>query len=105
MLKYIIDCFSNDKVFYTLHARSEMESEEPGAIKEAEVFEAVINGEVIEDYPDDEPYQSCLVFGLTKGGRPLHIVCACSEDEGMAIVITTYQPDEKRWIDFKRRRK
>lgn len=82
-----------------------MESEAFGTIKESEVFEAVINSEIIEDYPDDEPYPSCLIFGLTNDGRPLHIVCACSEEENLTIVITTYQPDEKRWIDFKRRRK
>ena len=105
MLGNVIDCFKNGKVFYTFHARKEMEAEGLGAIKEAEVYEAVLNGEIIENYPDDEPYPSCLIFGATERGRPLHIVCAFAADEDTAIVITAYQPDEKLWIDFKRRKR
>lgn len=31
-------------------------------------------GEIIEEYPDDFPYPSCLVFGHTKENEILHIV-------------------------------
>ena len=39
-----------------------MMSEEHGTITDGEVFEAIQEGEVIESYPDDEPYPSILVL-------------------------------------------
>ncbi len=57
MLLKIKRCFGNDKVLYTSHARREMHEEEFGQIKEHEVFEAILNGEVIEEYYDDKPIQ------------------------------------------------
>ena len=50
-----------------------MEDEEFGEIREKEVFEAVESGKVIETYPEDEPYPTCLIYGRTFGGRPLHV--------------------------------
>ena len=75
-----------------------------GRIKEEEVFEAVLNGAVIEEYEDDKPYPSILIFGKTKKSRPLHIVCSYCEEEDTAIIITVYHPDSNHWIDFRRRK-
>jgi hypothetical protein len=58
MLNGIQNCFELEKVLYTNHAKDEMEKEEFGEIKEREVFEAVLNGKIIESYPEDEPYPS-----------------------------------------------
>ena len=80
-----------------------MEDDESGEIIDEEVFETVLTGKIIEDYPEDEPYPSCLIYGRTTQNRPLHVVCAYSEDENLAIVITAYQPNPERWIDFSRR--
>jgi hypothetical protein len=33
------------------------------------------------------------------------VVCAYSDDDKLAIIITAYQPHPERWIDFSRRRK
>lgn len=104
MLKQIQGCFKSDKVLYTYHAKDEMEKEEAGEIKEIEVLEAALNGKIIEAYPEDEPYPSCLIYGRTKKHRPLHIVCAYSTDPNMAIIITVYQPNPALWIDFERRK-
>ncbi len=41
-----------------------------------EVREALANGEVIEEYPEDKYGPSCLIFGMTKGNRPVHILCS-----------------------------
>jgi anti-sigma28 factor (negative regulator of flagellin synthesis) len=38
-----------------------------------ELREAITNGEIIEDYPEDKYGASCLVLGFTRAGRPLHI--------------------------------
>ena len=105
MLKEIQDCFRTERLYYTGHARDEMETEELGEILEEEVSESVLEGKIIEAYPDDEPYPSCLIYGRTSDDRPLHIVCAYSEEDSLAIIITAYQPHPDQWIDFTRRRK
>ena len=82
-----------------------MESESLGVIQIDELLEAIASGEIIEDYPDDQPYPSCLIFGRAQSGRPLHIVCAPVMDETLLIVITTYEPDPGKWeADFKKRK-
>jgi hypothetical protein len=105
MLPRLQSCILQDRVLFTRHAREEMESEEFGLITEQEVCDAVLQGRIIEDYKDDEPYPSCLVLGFTPKGRPLHVICACAEDSETAIVITVYQPNPGRWIDWEGRRK
>jgi hypothetical protein len=104
MLKEIQNCFREEKVLYTKHARDEMEIEESGEIKEKEVYEALLNGTMIETYTKNRPYPSCLVYGRTTENRPLHIVCAYAREEDKSIIITVYQPDPERWIAFERRR-
>ncbi len=90
------DCFQRNAVPYTRHARREMKQEEFGEISEREVFEAVFSGDVIEEYPDDTPYQSALIFGKTYPHRPVHLVCAYAPEEQQVIVVTVYHPDPQR---------
>lgn len=99
------DWFECEQVYYTQHARFEMEHEEFGRIRDAEVFEAVCTGEVIAEYPEDRPYPSILVYGLTQANRPLHLVCALDEEGGQAIVITVYEPDPERWVEYRERKR
>ncbi|MSP38997.1 MAG: DUF4258 domain-containing protein [Deltaproteobacteria bacterium] len=83
-----------------------MESESFGLIRIDEVLEALDSGEIIEDYPEDQPYPSCLILGRTRANRPLHVVCAPVVDEQRLIVITIYQPDPARWeADLKGRKR
>jgi hypothetical protein len=82
-----------------------MEAEELGEIKDEEVFEAVSAGKIIESYPEDKPYPSCLIYGRTSENRPLHIVCAYSDDDNIAIIITVYHPHPEQWLDFSRRKR
>lgn len=103
MLQEIQNCFRLEKVLYTKHAKDEMDKEEFGEIKDNEVFNATLNGRIIELYPEDEPYPSCLIYGRTLENRPLHIVCAYSGESDIVIIITVYQPDPARWIEFERR--
>ena len=69
-----------------------------------DIRELLEHGAIIEDYPDDTPYPSCLVSGMV-GGRQLHCVMAYNNVEREAIVITAYEPDPAIWSDsFSRRR-
>lgn len=67
-----------------------------------EIEETVLNGEIIEDYPSDKYGPSCLVYGKTNVGRPLHIQIALLP---IISIITVYEPDPEKWIDNKIRRK
>ena len=68
-----------------------------------EVRETCANAEVIEDYPEDKYGASCLIFGMTMTGRPLHIQCSYPS-RPLIKIITLYEPDLARWIDFRTRR-
>ena len=62
-----------------------------------------MNGKVIEEYPNDSPYPSCLISGRVNN-RPLHVVIAENEIDNELIVITVYEPDPVKWDDnFERR--
>ncbi len=67
------------------------------------MIEAILGGEIIENYTDDKPFPSCLRFGGTEEDRPIHAVCAYSKEDDAAIIITTYEPNVIRWIDYRRR--
>lgn len=59
--------------------------------------------EVVEDYPDDKYGPSCLVLGFTDAGRPLHVQCSYPS-RPLVKIITLYEPDPERWVDFRTRK-
>jgi len=69
------------------------------------VLEVILKGEVIEDYPEDRPFSSCLMFKVVKG-KPFHIVVSLDEQNQKAYIITAYKPNlDKFESDFKKRRR
>jgi len=69
-----------------------------------DVENALTNGEIIEQYPSDYPFPSCLVLGYTEEGKALHIVCGSNGTE--LWLITVYIPSPADWTeDFRQRRK
>ena len=69
-----------------------------------DVEEAICDGAIIEDYPDDPRGPSCLILGRS-GGRPLHVVCGRLEEERI-LIITAYEPDPDEWeSDWRTRRR
>ena len=72
-------------------------------ITAAEISTSIMNSEIIEDYPDDTPFPSCLLLGKTENGKSLHIVCAVGD--GKLWMITVYEPRLSEWThDFKKRK-
>ena len=71
-------------------------------ISVSEVREAVQNGEIIEDYPQDKYGPSCLILGFTKQNRPLHMQCSYPI-RPLVKVVTVYEPDPDEWIGFRER--
>ncbi len=72
-------------------------------ISKDDVLEVIRSGEVIEDYPDDLPYPSCLLLGLVQE-RPLHVTIAVDRPHKTCYVITAYPPDPDLWEDFRKRK-
>ena len=68
-----------------------------------ELREAIAGGEVIEVYPEDKYGPSCLIFGMTREGRPIHVQCSDPSRPTVKIV-TVYEPSPALWIEFKVRR-
>ncbi len=72
-------------------------------IMQADVENALLNGEIIEEYNDDYPNPSCLVYGITLNNNIIHIVCGYDGKE--LWLITAYYPDNIEWKDdFKTRK-
>jgi len=69
------------------------------------VLEVILEGEVIENYPKDRPFSSCLLFKVVKG-KPFHVVVSLDEQNQKGYIITTYEPTlDKFESDFKKRRR
>lgn len=92
--------FKFEKFTYSNHAQKRMFERNISA-QDAE--DVIMYGEVIEEYLNDKPYPSYLVFGTVKN-RPIHVVVAANKIEG--IIISLYEPDIDRFgTDFKTRKK
>lgn len=99
LMSEIRKAFRVENYRYTQHATDQSIDRK---IKEAEVKEAITNGEIIEEYPEDKYCPSCLIYGKTSKGRALHIQCSLPPK---ISIVTVYQPDPEKWINNKVRRK
>lgn len=91
----------NGEYRFTIHA---LERRIERNISKNEIEEALLTGEIIEEYPKDRYLPSCLILGYTRRNRPIHIQVSCNP----VWIITCYDPSEKHeeWSsDFKQRRR
>jgi hypothetical protein len=68
-----------------------------------DVVHALTHGEIIEQYPKDYPFPSCLVLGLSFAGIYLHVVCGSGEN--LLWIITAYIPSPFKWAEDLKTRK
>ena len=99
-IKEIREKAKKEEFVLTFHAHEERQAE---AISIEDIKTAFINGEIIEDYPEDKRGKSCLVLGYSNV-RPIHIVCSKSKI-GWIKIITVYVPMPPKWIAPKMRGK
>ena len=59
-------------------------------IRLKDIKQAIAEGEIIEQYPADYPFPSCLI-----NAENIHIVC--SVGEGHLYIITAYRPSPEQW--------
>lgn len=97
-IKEIISLVSKNKYRVSDHAVKRMIKR---TIDLKEIKEVVLNGEIIEEYPDDKYSPSCLIYGKTITGRDLHVQISLPPK---VVLITVYVPDPAEWINCKIRR-
>ena len=83
---------SPENIEITLHAAKRLEQR---GIALDDVIECIKVGKIIEYYPDDYPFPSCLILGLSISGRHLHVVVG--SDLKTLWIVTAYYPDPEKW--------
>ena len=91
------------KIIWTEHVEKRMMQR---GISRRDVKCCIINGEVIEEYPEDYPYPSCLIAGEMENKQILHVVVSVSDGIPRILnIITAYLPSLERFMpDMKTRR-
>jgi hypothetical protein len=82
-----------DQYVYTLHAEVERRADH---LTFAQIEDALLDGEILEQYPDTGRGESCLVVGFA-GDVPIHIVCGWRGAK--VAVVTVYVPRPPKFID------
>lgn len=83
----------DDQYLYSLHAEVECRVDE---LTFAQVEEALLVGEILEQYPDTGRGESCLVVGFA-GDVPVHMVCGWRGEK--VVLITVYVPRPPKFVD------
>ena len=88
-------CCNDNSIVLTEHLLTRMRQRH---IRLDDIKYAITKGEIIEQYPTDYPFPSCLI-----NAENLHIVCSIGE--GCLYIITAYRPSQERWEDGGKKRK
>jgi hypothetical protein len=97
----LINAVQNGRIEWQIHALERMMKRE---ISREMVKQVLLEGEMIEDYPDDKPFPTALFLGWLQG-EPFHVVTALDSLSGYCFVITVYRPDSDHFEnDYKTRR-
>ena len=90
-----------ERLVFRVHAIQRMFQR---GISEDDIRHVLETGEVIQQYPEDQPYPSRLVLGW-RGLQPIHVVAADNQDDQEIILITVYEPDPAQGEpDFRRKK-
>lgn len=90
-----------EKIYWSMHIVTRLLQR---GITQSDVVNAILTGEVIEQYPEDYPNPSCLVLGMSIQNIKIHVVCGLNQDT--VYMITAYIPDTDLWKkDLKTRKK
>jgi hypothetical protein len=78
---------------YSHHAELERKAED---LTFVQIEQALLNGSILEQYPDTGRGESCLVVGLAEN-VPIHIVCGWRGER--VVLITVYIPRPPKFVD------
>ena len=60
-----------ENIEITLHAAKRLEQR---GITTSDILSCISTGKIIEEYPNDYPFPSCLILGLSINKQYLHVV-------------------------------
>lgn len=86
--------YRQERVIITIHAQERLRQR---GIRAKDVRNCVMTGEIIEQYPDDFPFPSCLIFGQSVSGKTMHVVASDGGTESR--IITAYFPNNIKFED------
>jgi hypothetical protein len=86
---------TDDAIVLTEHLLTRMRQRH---IRLEDIKYAIAEGEIIEQYPADYPFPSCLI-----NAENIHIVCGVGE--GRLYIITAYRPSSEQWETGGKKRK
>ena len=76
-IEIVQNLYRTAKIKWSIHCLERMQERD---ISINDVESCLHTGEIIEDYPDDFPHPSCLIFGYTKENKVLHLVVGSNGD-------------------------
>lgn len=82
-----------DNYIITFHAHRRMDER---GISTEELVNLILNGRIIEEYPDSKPCPSALIAGIADR-RCCHAVVALCENH--MRIVTVYWPEDGKWIN------
>jgi hypothetical protein len=91
-IEWIKNKVRNVEEYFSKHGDQERQKDN---LTVTEVRESLLNGRILEQYPDTGRGESCLVVGFSDGGKPVHIVCG--ERKEKLVVITVYIPSPPKF--------
>jgi len=71
ILEEIKSAIVKGRINMTDHADEELANDE---IQDEDLLRSVLHGEIIEEYLDDKPFPSCLIYGKDQKERHIHSV-------------------------------
>ncbi len=89
-------------MFFLINPKQLISATRKRSISYNDIISCIMNGIIIEEYPDDYPFPSALILEI-KDNNPLHVVAGMSDE--YLWVITAYRPDKEKWEnDYKKRK-
>lgn len=95
---FVITKVKNEQYDLSSHAHQERQEEK---ISIEEIEKALVEGDIIEEYPNDPRGESCLI--ATQAEESLHVICGTRSKR--LLVVTIYRPKKPVWINYKTRAK
>ena len=83
---------------FSIHAQQERLEDDLDVV---EIENALVQGEILEDYPNDPRGESCLILGYADT-KPIHAVVGWARKdrtERILRIVTVYIPKIPKWTD------
>lgn len=93
-LSEVKNLYEQGMIRWSTHCIERMQERD---ITRADVKNCIMQGEIIENYPDDFPHPSCLIFGYTVNNKVIHAVVGCDGEQ--IWIITVYIPNTDKFED------